>query len=113
MESPKIGAVDHIAVRVEDPGELGKFLTEVLGLTRRGTETRGLYALPGGVTLAVFPVGAEQGGIGERGHSRLPDHIAVKVADYEEFEADLKARGFELDGDMLIAPGGLCLQFVG
>ncbi len=113
MESPKIGGVDHIAVRVTDPAELGKFLTEVLGLTRRGTETRGLYALPGGTTLAVFPVGADQGGIGERATPRLPDHIAVKVDHYQEFEAYLKSRGYELDGDMLIAPGGLCLQFVG
>ncbi len=113
METPKIGAVDHIAVRVEDPTQLGKFLIDVLGLTRRGTDTRGLYALPGGVTLAVFPVGADQGGIGTRDATRLPDHIAVKVDHFEEFESYLKSRGFELDGDMLIAPGGLCLQFVG
>src|SRR5579875_17090 len=62
----ELGALDHVAIRVEDPEALHEFLTEVLGLERRGTATRGLYALAGGVTLAVFRVGTEEGGQGER-----------------------------------------------
>jgi len=108
-----LGALDHVAVRVSDPDALSQFLTDVLGVERHGTDTRRLFNLPGGVTLAVFPVGADSGGIGDRGESRLPDHMALRVDSLEAVKAHLGQHGYELDGDMLMAPGGLVLQFVG
>ena len=108
-----LGALDHVAVRVEDPDALTKFLTEVLGVERRGTETRRLFGLPGGVTLAVFPVGANQGGIGDRSGTRLPDHLALHVDSLDGVRKHLAAHGYAMDGDMVAAPGGLVLQFVG
>ncbi len=108
----KIGAVDHIAVRSADAEALSEFLTDVLGLTRKGSASRRLYDLDGGVTLAVFSVGTNQGGLGEREAERLPDHIAVRVDSLEKMRQHLAGAGYTLDGDMLVAPGGLCLQFV-
>lgn len=108
----ELGALDHVAVRVEDAAALHGFLTEVLGLQRKGTETRGLYALPGGVTLAVFQVGTEEGGQGERHATRVPDHLALRAASLAAVEKTLATHGYALDGDMVMAPGGLCVQFV-
>lgn len=108
----QLGALDHVAVRVEDPQMLHGFLTEVLGLERRGTASRGLYALPGGVTLAVFQVGTEEGGQGERHQTRVPDHLALRASSLKDVEARLTEHGYALDGDMVMAPGGLCVQFV-
>jgi predicted enzyme related to lactoylglutathione lyase len=107
-----LGALDHVAVRVEDPRALGQFLQEVFQLERRGTETRALYDLPGGVTLAVFPIGANQGGIAARGERLVPDHLALRVDSLDAVRTHLAGFGHQLDGDMLVAPGGLCLQFV-
>ncbi|MGC8486683.1 MAG: VOC family protein [Clostridia bacterium] len=108
----ELGALDHVAVRVEDPTALHGFLTEVLGLERKGTATRGLYALPGGVTLAVFAVGTEDGGHGDRHASRVPDPLALRASSLKDVEARLSEHGYKLDGDMVMAPGGLCVQFV-
>jgi catechol 2,3-dioxygenase-like lactoylglutathione lyase family enzyme len=107
-----VGALDHVAVRVEDPAALHQFLQEVLGLERKGTALRGVYALPGGVSLAVFPVGAESGGQGDRQSTRLPDHVALRVDSLRAAEEKLAAHGYHLTGDMVVAPGGLCVQFV-
>lgn len=107
-----LGPLDHVAVRVEDPAKLSGFLAEVFGLSRRGTETRGLFDLPGGVTLAVFPIGADQGGIASRADKLVPDHMAFRVGSLSSVTEHLKGFGYELNGDMLVAPGGLCLQFV-
>lgn len=112
MDQPQIHRVDHIAVRVSEPEALAQFFTDVLGLERKGTSTRALFPLPGGVTIAVFPIGANQGGIGERTASLIPDHIAIAVDSVSATKQYLEARGYEFDGDMMIAPGGLCLQFV-
>ncbi|WP_053959462.1 VOC family protein [Sulfobacillus thermosulfidooxidans] len=112
MERPRIQHVDHIAVRVSEPEALAEFFTNVLGLERKGTSTRALFSLPGGITIAVFPIGANQGGISERTTSLVPDHIAITVDDFAAMKAFLESKGYEFDGDMMIAPGGLCLQFV-
>lgn len=106
-----LGALDHVAVRVEDPAQLARFLTEVFQLKQRGTETRGLFDLPGGVTLAVFPIGSAGGGIGRRDERKVPDHLAFQVDRLEEVREHLSAFGYTLEGDMMVAPGGLCLQF--
>lgn len=108
----ELGVLDHVAIRVEDPVALHGFLTEVLGLERKGTDTRGLYALPGGVTLAVFQVGTEEGGRGERSAPRVPDHLALRASSLGAVRERLSAHGYTLDGDMVMAPGGLCVQFV-
>lgn len=107
-----LGRVDHVAVRVHDPDALDEFLTTVLGLTRQGSRRRALYSLPGGVTLAVFGIGEEQGGLGDRAQGRLPDHMAFRVDDMAQWASHLASRGYPLEGDMVMAPGGLCLQFV-
>ncbi len=108
-----LGVLDHVAVRVADPEALTEFLTNTMGVERRGTDTRRLFSLPGGVTLAVFPVGADQGGIGDRSGARLPDHLALRVDSLDAVRSHLAEHGYQLEGDMVAAPGGLVLQFVG
>lgn len=108
----QLGAIDHIAVRVDDPEALGRFLQDVLGLRAEGSASRRLYPLPGGQRLAVFATGGNSGGIGDKAGSRLPDHIALRVDNFVEFSRFLAQKGFPLEGDMLSAPGGLVLQFV-
>lgn len=106
------GPVDHIAVRTTDADALTVFLTDVLGLSRQGSNARRLFPLPGGVTLAVFAAGTPGGGLGSVEAEKLPDHIALRVEDVEAVRAVLAARGYVMEGDMVVAPGGLCLQFV-
>ncbi|HVN01852.1 MAG TPA: VOC family protein [Caulobacteraceae bacterium] len=96
----KVRGLDHIVLRVKDPGAMERFYVDVLGLTvERRQDQIGLIQLRAGAQLIdlvdVNGMLGRQGGAAAAREGRNLDHVCLNVDDFDlaAIVAHLEAHG--------------------